>query len=331
MNKNIDSEERNWLYSKLSKIPAAGIVFDLSAGMFFSFELTLVKILGDINPFELFTIRCGVLAVNCLAAILWNKQSFLVPKEEIKFLIPRCILGYVSVATLFFSLRMIALGDAVALSFTSPIFTLILVRIFLGEPFGLFQIFVIIASICGTILISRPTILFPSDNISSSDSQRLIESLLAICCAFTIASSFMVMRKLLRTPSSVATFWFAVSVVVFGMIYMGITRDFVVPKDSLSYILLLLIGIFATFAQLFLAMSLKLEQASVVAVAYTIDIVFAYIFQGSLINEKLNLLSLIGALIICLNIVVSAVRKLIVEKPLLLKKVSKSKINSYEV
>ncbi|RWS02586.1 solute carrier family 35 member G1-like protein [Dinothrombium tinctorium] len=295
--------ENNWLYSKLSKIPAAGIFFALSAGIFFAFGQVLVKILKDINPIELFAVRSALQAVNFIAIILWNKQTFLVPREEIKFLIPRCITGFFAVA-----------------------------RVFLSEPFGLFQIFTILASISGTILISRPTFLFPSDDSSSiSVSHRINGALISILSAFTTALSFILVKKQPKTPASVITFWYSVFVVVVGIIYIGISKDFVVPKDSKSYILLFLVGFCGTFGQLFLAMSLKLEEASVVAVAYTIDIVFAYIFQVSLINEKLTLLSLIGALIICLSIVASAVRKLIVEKPLLRKKVSKSKINSYEV
>lgn len=63
-------------------------------------------------------------------------------------------------------------------------------------------------------------------------------------------------------------------------------------------------------------MSLKLEEAGLVSLVRTFDIVMAFIYQTSFFpDQKVMVTSIIGAVIVCLSVVISFFKKLYDSKP----------------
>jgi drug/metabolite transporter (DMT)-like permease len=72
----------------------------------------------------------------------------------------RGVSGFFSFGLLYVAYRMIPLADASTIVFSAPIFTLIFAWLVLREECGLFQTFILIFTMAGVVLISRPSFLF---------------------------------------------------------------------------------------------------------------------------------------------------------------------------
>lgn len=73
--------------------------------------------------------------------------------------------------------------------------------------------------------------------------------------------------------------------------------------------LVLAIGICAIFGQLLLTLALKVEEAGVVALMRTIDIVLAFLLQATFLATPIRWTSVLGALIVCVGVAAGALRK----------------------
>jgi uncharacterized membrane protein len=107
---------------------------------------------------SLFTIPLSIAASYALGV----SDPVLGPRALRKWLLLRGITGFLAVSSLYLAISLMPLGDAVALSFTNPIFTAIFARIFLGEPWTWIDAAAAVTSLGGVFMLSRPSFLFPT-------------------------------------------------------------------------------------------------------------------------------------------------------------------------
>ena len=72
--------------------------------------------------------------------------------------------------------------------------------------------------------------------------------------------------------------------------------------------------------QLFLTIALKIEEAGLVSLARTIDIVMAFVFQVAFLEEVVHWTSGLGAAIVCFGVIAATIRKYLMSKPEILDK-----------
>jgi drug/metabolite transporter (DMT)-like permease len=223
---------------------------------------------------------------------------------------------------------MIPLADASTIIFSAPVYVSIFACIFLKEECGIFQAATIAVTIGGVLLISKPPFLFGSDHEAVVEvAMRMEGTILALISSFCTALTFVMMRKLQKTPAAVVINAFSVVSIVCGIIAMAIIRNFFfeeagelatgvgIPASAAEIGWLVANGLCGVFGQLCLTVALKVEEASLVSLARTIDIVMAFVFQIIwLPEEAVHWTSLLGALIVCMAVCVSAIRRWLKEK-----------------
>lgn len=183
---------------------------------------------------------------------------------------------------LYYAFQVMPLADATVISFSSPAFTTLFARVFLKEKYSPWDLFFIVFTITGVVLIARPPFLFGSKVtvIEGNYADHLKGTIAAVASAICASSAFVIIRKVGTSVHYLLTIWYYA---VVGLIICIITL-FVLGSWSLPYcgrdrFLLILIGLFGLGGQIFLTKALQIEKAGPVAVMKTTAVVFAFIFQ----------------------------------------------------
>ncbi|KAF9899524.1 hypothetical protein BX616_002974, partial [Lobosporangium transversale] len=147
-----------------------GLFYMTLSALFFSFMSLLVSLTAKTIPsFEIVFFRgvvqtfLGVIACRCL-----NVSPF--GNKGVRFLLfCRGLAGSCGLGFFFYALSVMPLADATVIFFLGPVFTAILGRIVLKEPFGPLDMLASVVSMIGVILVAKPSVLFHQDPKSFSD------------------------------------------------------------------------------------------------------------------------------------------------------------------
>lgn len=107
----------------------------------------------------------------------------------------------------------------------------------------------------------------------------------------------------------------------FALVYTLLVSYFVfghelcLPACGSERLLVVALGVFSFLGQILLTLALQVEQAGPVALARSSDIVFAFIWQIIFFNETPNRYSLIGAALVIISVVLTALRKWLLTLP----------------
>ena len=244
------------------------------------------------------------------------------------YLFHRALWGFVCFAASYYALSYASLSDVSAIAFSAPVFVSVFACVLLKEPCGTFQISTIICTLVGVFLIARPSLIFGrhGEDRDFTATERLIGTGLSFFTALTMAYTFVVMRRLQKTPTSTVITFFSLFSIVVGTVValvLKYTTSFPVRLPAKQDIIYLFInGMCGVVGQLFLTISLKIEEAGLVSLTRTFDIVMAFIYQVTCLHQDAPLLSIIGAVIVSGGCVVCGLKKFIDAKPDALKAVS---------
>ena len=169
-------------------------------------------------------------------------------------LIIRGLLGGTTLILIFYSFQKLPLGDASAIIFSSSIYTLILARILLKEKFVYLDIIVLIATIAGVILVSKPTIIFSQQSENGSDSQTpdfdtsgnnysTLGYTAAIIASVMVAGAHIALRKLPTIHYTIPLFYFSVTGVLVTSFTLVLTQNFLIPSDQKYWAYAVLVGV----------------------------------------------------------------------------------------
>ena len=115
-----------------------------------------------VTSWQMLVLRNSVILVLVTPIMVWSKVSPLGPPETV----PRLRLGLQAVTAnilvlCYYEATMrLPLGDAGAIMFSSPVFTMIMSVFMLRERCGLYRLLVSLVLIAGVIVVSRPPAIF---------------------------------------------------------------------------------------------------------------------------------------------------------------------------
>ncbi|RWS13633.1 solute carrier family 35 member G1-like protein [Dinothrombium tinctorium] len=268
--KKCEEVNKRSFYEKLAKIPAIGIIFALFNSFLAPTCALIVKLVVEIHPIEHNIFRSLFQLIVYTLVILYYKYPIFGEKEERWFLLARCICGFLGSTFGFMSLRYLPLGDSAAIGLSTPIVVTIFARIFLKEPIGMAQVFALLATVVGGFLICRPTFIFGANGNSDFDeTRRLTGTLLSFLAVISTAFVFITLRKLRKTSAAVVVFWLSLFYVLTGTTILTLIGSLKLPASIQSYILLFLLGLSGSLAQLCLTLATKLEKAGPISLANT--------------------------------------------------------------
>ena len=122
----------------------------------------------------------GVVPLFVIVPIIcWNKKNILGPpdiKTRLRMVAIACTSGTMLMCV-FEGIDRLPFGDYSAISFSSPVFVMILSIFLLKDRFGIYRSIMGILLTVGVVIISRPTALFPTDSEPASPISNLTTSL----------------------------------------------------------------------------------------------------------------------------------------------------------
>jgi len=210
-------------------------------------------------------------------------------------LLSRGLAGTFALVCVYYALVNIPYAEATMLQYLNPMFTAILAIIFLGERVQRSTLACIILSFIGLLIIVRPDFLF--GQISADYS--LLAIVAAIFGAFGSGVAYVLVRKLSVTEDpSVIIIYFPLVALPLSIILLG--NDFVMPQ-GITWIWLLLVGIFTQVGQIGLTKAMQTETASnATSFAYT-QVVFAVLLGWLIFSELPSVWTFIGGGLIILG------------------------------
>uniref|UniRef100_T1JH76 EamA domain-containing protein n=1 Tax=Strigamia maritima TaxID=126957 RepID=T1JH76_STRMM len=242
-----------------------GAIMAVCSSLCFSICSLIVKYLKNIDPLELSTVRFTGILLPTMFIVIWVNENPLGPKEKRWILLLRAICGAMSLMLQFYAIRHMPLADASVIIFSAPVFVAITARIFLKEYFGVFNVGMILLTVCGVVFITKPPLIFGSNVYQVGFNDETLKGVITAMIGTVFNSNvYVLLRHLKDVHYSVIMLTFAIIAIVM----------------SAS----------ATFAgQILLTKALQFEQAGPVAIYRTSDIVFAFIWQSIFFKEVPNL------------------------------------------
>ena len=286
--------------SLTSHRPVLAVTLKLSALFLFTSMSALVKALsGDFPPGELVFFR-SLFAVPVIIIWLISRgelaQGFVVKKPMGHFW--RGVLGTTAMGLTFTGLSLLPLPEVTAIGYATPIFTLILAAVMLGERIRMIRIGAVVLGLLGVLIMIWPRL--------GSNDMETAATIGALCVlAATIARAFVQIhiRQLVQVDHPAAiVFYFSVTAALLS----GLTAiwGWTMPTWEQT-VLLVAMGLIGGVAQILVTSSYRFGQASMLAPYDYTSMLFAIVIGYVWFGELPTVAILIGAaLVIAGNVVV---------------------------
>ena len=195
----------------------------------------------------------------------------------------RAAYGVVGMLLNFGGVILLPLAEATTLSYTGPIFAVLLSIVLLKEAVGVWRWSAVIAGFAGIIIIAQP----------GTGAIPLTGAMVALGGAFMIALIAIQIRDLGRTEAPmVIVFWFALATVLVTAPALPLVHQ---PLSGEQWLLLLGIGLFGTWGQVFITMALRFGEVSSVIVMDYSSLIWAALFGWLIFGDLPTLGVWLGA------------------------------------
>lgn len=204
-----------------------------------------------------------------------------------KILILRSILGTIGIYANYYALDKLLISDASVLNKIAPFATLIFSFLFLKEKLSRENIISIIIAFIGVIFVVKPS-------LSSSD---ILPYLIGILGGLSAGAAYTSVRALNKrgVNSSLIVGFFSLFSTLVSLPYLL----FNYTKMSLtSFLCLVLVGVFASIGQYGVTLAYKFAPSSEISIFDYFTIIFTGIWGLLFLNQKPDILSLFGYVII---------------------------------
>ncbi|XP_015599118.1 solute carrier family 35 member G1-like [Cephus cinctus] len=282
-----------------------GVFLAFLSGTFFTISSALVKAVRNVDPMILLSIRCLLQITVMLLVAFKDSRNLFGPKGQRLLVQFQGLVGGMTLSLLYYSFRMLPLGDATTIIFSSPIIVIALSFIFLKEPCGVLRIAVICTLFIGVTLVSKPPFLF---QMHKEEHYNVMGYVCAILATLFTAMNIVIMRKCLEVHYSIIvlnlSLWaLASAIILFFAMSNNHEFKFHLPRDSITWLKILAVAFTGLLGQVLVAMALKIEGAGKVSVTRSLDIILAYIVQIYFFEEVPNQISIVGAVLVLLSVI----------------------------
>ena len=251
----------------------------------FGFMAVCIRLASEqLHAFEIAFFR-NFFGLVFILPILFKHGPAILRTDKLGFYTGRCAIGMVSMLAGFWAIVNLPLAQAIALSYSSPLFVTIAAVIVLGEVVRARRWTAVIVGFLGVLVIVRPG----SDDFTAG-------SLVAVLAAVASASAAISIKFLSRTehPDAIVIWttllWIPMSLVPALMVWetpVGITWLWIVLAGSLGSI-----------AHMFWTRALRLGDASMLTPISFLQIIVVGAFGWWLFGETLDRWTVAGAAII---------------------------------
>ena len=224
----------------------------------------------------------------------------------------RGLVGTTAMALGFTALGLLPLPEVTAIGYAAPVLTVIFAAMFLNEKIRAFRLSAVALGLVGVVIILSPRLSVVS--VDAADKLEAIGAALMFMGAVFMALAQVFVRKLVGTESTAAiVFYFSITATVLSL--LTIPFGWVVPTQE-EFGLLILAGLLGGVGQIFLTMSYRFADTSVIAPFEYTSILLAVIVGYSLFDEipTATTLAGVGLVIIAGLIIIYRERQLGLER-----------------
>jgi len=261
-----------------------GLFYMLISVTFFSLMDVLVKVTGEYALGEILFFRSLFGLIPIFFLIPKNRLKNFYKTQKISLHFYRSLFGTIAMASIFIALRNLELAETVAMTFAGPIFVTLFSIFFLSEKVRLTRWSAVVIGFIGVIFISRPG--FETANIFY---------IFPIIFCLGFAAVCILIRKLTLYGESVwlIAFYFTLVSGLAGLVTLPF-GGWLIPT-KIDFILLALIGIFGSVANLLLTQSYKLAEVSLTTPLKYLALIYAIAFGFFIFQEIPSFYTILGA------------------------------------
>ncbi|MDP4587740.1 MAG: DMT family transporter [Flavobacteriales bacterium] len=272
--------------------------------MFFSVVLftlanVCVKELSFLPTTQLVFMRSLVSLVLCAIYVSRLKSPFFGVNK--KWLLIRGFFGMIALSLFFFTIQNIPLASATTIQYLSPVFTVILAMLFLGQKVRKIQWLFLAIAMLGIVLVK-------------GFDPRVSITFLAIgtLSAFLAAVAYFATMKCKTTdhPVTIVMYFHLIATPVMGTVSIGSWEAIGAYEWGLGII----IGVFSVLAQVLMAMAILREDAAIITPIKYIGAIFAVSIGYFYFNEALSPLSLLGIALVITGVTLNTLNKRLFDK-----------------
>jgi len=198
-----------------------------------------------------------------------------------KLLITRGIFGATSMLLFFIAVHYMPIGSAVALRYIAPIFAAVFAILILKEKVKPIQWLFFVLSFLGVLVLN-----------GFDDSIPPIGLLLVLLASVFSGLVYVVIRKIgtREHPVVIVNYFMCIAMVVGGVLSIFNWKT----PSLMDALLLLSLGIFGYFGQIFMTKAFQMGETSVIAPIKYIEVVFAILVGVGFLSETYTIWSFVG-------------------------------------
>ncbi len=287
--------------SLTSHRPTLAIALKLCAVFLFMVMAALVKATAeDVPPGQAVFFRsfCAIPVILAWLVMRGELRNGLVTKRPmIHFW--RGTIGTSAMAMTFAGLGLLPLPEVTAIGYATPIFTVILAAIFLGERIRIVRISAVALGMLGVMIMLWPRF---GESAAVEDAAMLGAALILMA---TLARAFVQIhvRKMVKTEDTAAiVFYFSATATLLSLLTLPF--GWVVPSPQ-TFFMLVLVGFLGGLAQILVTSAYRFGAASMLAPIDYASMLFAILIGYVWFSELPTVVMLLGAsLVIAGNILV---------------------------
>jgi drug/metabolite transporter (DMT)-like permease len=273
--------------------PLFGIALVVISTLAFTLMAALVRFLGqEAMPLgEIVFARSFFALIPLLSMILWRGELTTALHTHNPFgHFSRSAVGTLGMFLNFGALALLPLADATAISFATPIFSVVLAALFLGEVVRIRRWTAVGVGFVGVLVMLWPFL------GEYQDRNATLGALLGLAGALVVAGAMTQVRHLSRTESTASlVFYFSITCCLCGL--ATLPWGWIVPTPW-QLMLMIAMGLLGGIGQILVTESYRHAPASVVApFAYT-SMIYSIVIGYLLFGEIPQAIVLVGAAIV---------------------------------
>ena len=266
-----------------------GIICIVGAAFCFAVMNLFVNMSGDLPVYQKGLFR-NLVAIVFASVILFKnrkKDGMKISKSNFSLLFIRALAGTIGFLCNFYAVGKMNISDASMLNKLAPFFLIILSFFFLKEKARLYQWIAVVIAFLGSLLIVKPS--FQYD---------FLPGVIGVAGGLGAGIAYTCVRKLrqMGTKSPLIVFTFS----AFSCIVLGpVTILNYVPMTEMQLFELLMAGLAASGGQFFVTAAYSFAPAKEISVYDYSQVIFAALLGFFFLNQKPDILSFLGYLVIC--------------------------------
>lgn len=271
-----------------------GIALKLSALALFTFMAVLIKATAEaVPPGEAVFFRSAFSIPVILIWLLWRRELRTGLRTDNPMgHVWRGLIGVSSMGLGFAALGLLPLPEVTAIGFASPIITVILAALLLGERIRAFRLTAVAIGLVGVVIILWPQLSFDG---SATQAATLGAGMMLIAAGLRSLAQIHIRRLVQKEDAAAVVFYFMLTATMFSLLTLPFGWSVPTPTETA---MLIGAGLIGGVGQILLTSSYRFAPASVLAPFDYASMLFAVVAGYLLFAEIPTIATVIGSAVV---------------------------------